>query len=253
VVTADRLTDFEAEAVSPLPEGRLSELAGASRAMNRLVESRRLGDGLVDKEFARRLAAEPRAALPHRAEVTVLATGRIDFARHTRGLADDATVALLRRHLTLVAGRIQAHGGIVLSVAGDGLIALFGAPGGPPEHAARAVAAAGEVRRFAEQEHAQREAMATAPLGISIGIASGEVIVGDLGPAGRTTFTVLGPAVPTARRLECLAREFGATGEPVTALASEATAGAAGISGSATSLGRHPVADDGAEVEVFRL
>jgi adenylate cyclase len=185
--------------------------------------------------------------------VTVLASGLIDFAPHTRDLADDATVALLRRHLTLVAGRVEAHGGMILSVAGDGLIALFGALGGQPDHAARAVETAREVRRFAEQEHAQREAMATAPLGLSIGIASGAVVVGDLGPAGRTSFTVLGPAVPTARRLERLARAFVVAGAPVTALASEATAGAAGISGSASSLGRHPVADSGAEVEVFRL
>jgi adenylate cyclase len=182
-----------------------------------------------------------------------MATGLVGFEGLAAEFGDDTVVDLLRRHLTLVAGRVYAADGIVIEVAGDRLVALWGADGAPGEDARRAVEAVREIRRLADQMQGERAASAAPTPQLSIGLASGEAIIGNLGPAGETRLGALGAIVPLARRLEGQARDTADGSEPVVALASEATVEAAAVGGEAQPLDRHATGDDDCEISVFRL
>jgi class 3 adenylate cyclase len=204
------------------------ELRRAAAALNRLREVARIYDGLLPRHLARRFTASPQALRPGRREVTVLATGLAGFEALTAGLDDEARVELVRRHLTLIAGRVAARGGLVLQVRGDGLLALWNGFGDAPGHGQAALACAREIAALVAEQNRAREA----PFRLCMGLATGEAVVGDIGPAGRVSFTALGPPVALALRLEracrtaalagdvrCLAAMPGADGAPVPDLA----------------------------------
>ena len=72
-------------------------------------------------------------------------------------------------------------------------------------HAGAAVRAALEMGELMAQFNAERAATGRAPVGLGIGIASGEVVAGYTGTPQRTAYVCVGAAVERAARLEALA------------------------------------------------
>lgn len=96
---------------------------------------------------------------------------------------------------------VQANGGTVDKFIGDSVMAVFGAPTPFAGHARKAVnAALTLVDTLKESRSRNRH-----PFQIGIGIATGEVISGNIGSPLRMDFTVMGNAVTIAARLEKLA------------------------------------------------
>jgi adenylate cyclase len=125
---------------------------------------------------------------------------------------DPATMLrLLNQFFTQVVAAVEAEGGVVKQFLGDGVMALFGAPQSCADHAERAVRAAlGIVRRLAAlNESLQRQGLPM--LEIGVGIHSGAVVAGLIGPDNRVEYGVVGDAVNLANRVESLTRELRAT------------------------------------------
>ncbi|TMA94201.1 MAG: hypothetical protein E6J77_04030 [Deltaproteobacteria bacterium] len=124
---------------------------------------------------------------------------------------------LLDRYLELAFREIYRYEGIVNQLAGDGIMALFGAPIAHEDAPQRAIwAALGIVEalaRFNEQLRAERGF----ELQARIGINTGPVVVGTVGNDLKMDYTAIGDTTNLAARLEGLA-------EPGTILISEATA-----------------------------
>jgi adenylate cyclase len=122
-------------------------------------------------------------------------------------------VATLDRYFELVAAPIEQHGGEVLKFVGDAVLAVFPCAGDPPKAAAGAWNAAREVLGELDR---------LAPLKMGIALHVGEVLYGNIGGRSRLDFTVIGPAVNEASRVEALCKELGtpllATGEFVAVL-----------------------------------
>jgi len=97
---------------------------------------------------------------------------------------------------------VTAQGGHANKFLGDGLLAVFGAPDRLPDHADRALAAAGDIARRLTKRFGTE-------LRFGIGINSGPVVVGSVGGGGRLEFAVIGDAVNVAARVENLTRETG--------------------------------------------
>ncbi len=114
----------------------------------------------------------------------------------------EETIDLLNTWYTLMFDAIGGHGGIVSQIAGDGLMAIFGAPVALANHCESAVAAAREMVSLIELFNAEQASAGKPAIRISVGIASGEMIAGYTGTSERATYTCIGDVVNLAARLE---------------------------------------------------
>ena len=110
-------------------------------------------------------------------------------------------IAALNSLFEVIVPAVTRHGGHVDKFLGDGLLAVFGAPEGYPDHADRAVAAGLEVVRAVN--------LAGSELLVGVGINTGDVIAGSIGGAGRLNFSVIGDAVNVCARVEAATRDTG--------------------------------------------
>ena len=143
---------------------------------------------------------------------------------------------------------ISGHGGIVSHMAGDGLMAIFGAPLPLPEHADAAVRSALDMIEMIALFNAEQAAAGKPAIRIGIGIASGEMVAGYTGTNERATYTCIGDTVNLASRLEALTKEA-----EQTILIDEATRGALGHGIDLAPLGPITVRGKSQAVEVFAV
>ena len=120
-------------------------------------------------------------------------------------------VNFLNTYFTHMVDIVKKYGGTVDKFVGDAIMVLFGAPISYNDNAKRAVQAAMEM-------YAQLEKIPCGnlkfpegiKLDIGIGIHYGPVIVGQIGSADKTNYTVIGDTVNLASRLEGLTKLYGA-------------------------------------------
>ncbi len=141
-----------------------------------------------------------------RRHVAMLFADVCDFTRR----AEHADPAHLQRALNLyfasVTPLLHAHGGTIDNFRGDGLMAVFGAPIALPHPCVSAFDAARQMLAAVARLNAGAlTAEGLAPIEISIGLAFGEAVVGDVGGPDRKDFTAIGDAVNVAARLRDLA------------------------------------------------
>ena len=94
---------------------------------------------------------------------------------------------------------MHEHDGLVNKFEGDAALCVFGAPVAQPDHAARALACARELR-------ARIDAL-DCGLDAAIGVACGTVVAGYIGAETRFEYTVVGDPVNEAARLTELAKQ----------------------------------------------
>jgi ABC-type transport system substrate-binding protein/class 3 adenylate cyclase len=116
-----------------------------------------------------------------------------------------------------IVGEVEALGGHVKDLAGDGVLAFFGAPTTREDDAERAVRCA--LRIVAEMEEYAREVRrgwGAEGFGVRVGAATGAVVVGEIGAGSRVEYAAFGDPVNIAARLQAAA-------EPGSVLVDEAT------------------------------
>ncbi|HEY2674672.1 MAG TPA: adenylate/guanylate cyclase domain-containing protein [Rugosimonospora sp.] len=145
-------------------------------------------------------AALPAAAtLPatERRIVTVLFGDLSDFTAWAEDLDPERVGAVTDRVLAALAGAVKTFGGHVDKLTGDGIMAVFGAPVAHEDDGERAVRAALSMQR-AVRRVLDDERGGGAPLGLRVGLNTGDVVAGV--QAG-LEYTVIGDTVNTAARL----------------------------------------------------
>lgn len=131
----------------------------------------------------------------------------------TAGLArPEALVDVLDAYLGTVSRVVYANGGTVVSFQGDGVMTAFGVPIDDGRAAQHAVDAAREL--LDEALPALRAELAAAlgdgpahAIALGIGIATGPVFAGTVGPATRREYAVVGPTTNLAARLQARTKE----------------------------------------------
>ena len=173
------------------------------------LEKKRLRD--QQKELVRRFAA-PEVAQDlqnsgftlggKRVRGTVMFADIRSFTSLAESQTPEETIELLNTYYTLMFDAIGDQGGIVSEIAGDGLMAIFGAPLPLPDHCEAAVRAALEMSDLVELFNVERAAAGKPQIRIGIGIASGEMVAGYTGTNERATYTCIGDTVNLAARVE---------------------------------------------------
>jgi adenylate cyclase len=171
------------------------------QSLNRLFR-RYLPNNLVRQV----LADYDRGVLPlggTRREVTILYADLRGFATLSDSVAPGAVLDLVNDTLTIFIQAIYAQGGTVYKPLGDSLVAVWNAPLNQPDHAQRAVRASLEMRR--QFRESRKEPVEEGELSFGVGLTTGIAVVGNVSPAGRSEYTLVGDAVNTAARISAFA------------------------------------------------
>ena len=137
---------------------------------------------------------------PEVREVSVLFADIVGFTSMSEKLTPSAIALILNDYLSRMTDAIFMFEGTLDKYIGDAIMAVFGAPIDMPDHAARAVKTAIEMRNRLAEFNADRK---SGPLfQIRIGINSGKAVAGEIGSINKREYTVLGDTVNTASRLE---------------------------------------------------
>ncbi len=145
-------------------------------------------------------------------EVRTLSVVFSDLAGFTtlaESMEPDALVRTLGGYLDAMTTTLTEGGGTVDKFIGDGIMSFWNAPLDDPHHARRACLAALACQR-ALRELAEDPSHAwVANTKTRFGIATGEVVVGNVGTPDRMNYTAMGDAVNLSARLESLNKQYG--------------------------------------------
>ncbi len=142
-------------------------------------------------------------------DLTVFFSDVASFTGISESLPPEDLVNLLNRYLTRMTRIVMDEGGTVDKYEGDAVMAFWGAPVPAADHALRACRAA--LRQQSDLARFRRELAAEGgpEVQVRIGLASGPMIVGNMGSEDRFDYTVMGDTVNLGSRLEGANKVYG--------------------------------------------
>lgn len=175
-----------------------------------------------------------------RKRLTLLFADIVDSTRLIGGQDPEDALQLLQPGIEVMRDAVDRHGGVVVRVQGDGILALFGAPQPHEDHALRACAAALAMQAGI---HVLQDSRLRIRVGLNTGVVVTQAVQNSL---GQLMYDVAGAAAHLAARMEQMA-------QPGEVLLAGETFSATRQSVEAASLGRREVRGIGEPVEVYRL
>lgn len=154
--------------------------------------------GCGAKVVASSASAHP-PQLTERKFVTIVFIDMVGSLSAIRDKDPEDAHEVLTSAMGLMAQAVRAFGGVVAETAGDGIMALFGAPAAQEDHALRACFAALRLHSLVAQSMSDQ-------LSLRVGINSGEVAVGTTPNDFSSDYTATGAVVHIAARLQAFAK-----------------------------------------------
>jgi adenylate cyclase len=226
-------------------------------AFTRLVEihslrdtASHLLDAYVGRAAGRRiLAGEVKRGDGQTIEAVIWYCDLRGFTRASDSLPRDAIIALLNDYFDTMGDIVTSAGGEILKFMGDGMLAIFPVPtpGQRADTASAAMRAAASAVDAMLVLNRIRSAEGEPTVRFGLALHIGEVMFGNIGASQRLDFTVIGPAVNHAARLEKLCSPLDRT-----VLVSSAMAELL-APGDVEPLGPHDLKDIDAPQHVFAL
>jgi adenylate cyclase len=132
------------------------------------------------------------------------------FTALSERLPRDALIELLNEYLGAMCAALDAGGGEVLKLIGDALLGIFPVVAEEPAAACnRALDAAQKAQAALAALNATRTEAGKPMIDYGVALHVGDVMYGNIGGENRLDFTVIGPAVNLAARIEGLCGELG--------------------------------------------
>lgn len=141
-------------------------------------------------------------------ELTVFFSDVADFTAITEDLPPNELTIQLSEYFNVMTKAIANHHGTVDKYIGDAVMAFWGAPVDLPDHALLACRAALACQRELAKLSEQWRAAGKYEFRTRIGLATGEVVVGNVGSDQRLNYSVIGDPVNLASRLEGLNKQY---------------------------------------------
>jgi class 3 adenylate cyclase/tetratricopeptide (TPR) repeat protein len=144
---------------------------------------------------------ESQGRAPERRRLTILYCDLVDSTALASRLDPEELGPIIGRYLQIVEGIVQRYGGYIDRLVGDGMLVCFGWPVANEDQVERAAAAGLEIVR----DVGGLEVGAGGYLNCRVGIATGDVVVGEIFGGKRRWETVVGSTPNLAARLQSIA------------------------------------------------
>lgn len=194
----------------------LTDIAAALSVIVELQSAHRIARSLLNTYVGRRTGDRVLAGSIARGSVEAISAviwfcDLRGFTTLTDTMARDRVLALLNEYFEIMANAVAGEGGEVLKFIGDAMLAIFecGSVADSAEQCAAALRAARKVHGEIEERNHQRQTAGEPRINFGLALHLGEVSYGNIGAPDRLDFTVIGPAVNHATRLEKFASELG--------------------------------------------
>lgn len=207
--------------IANLPEDEIGQLG---ESLNRMIEELRRKEALqtmistyIDPRIVEKIIIPGRAEIlaGQRQTMTIMFSDLAGFTKIGEQLSPTGLVKLTNRYFTIMTECIHAEHGIIDKFIGDAIMAYWGPPFIQEEEQAAAA-----CRAALRQKEALIQFRKELPellglrknlpeIDIRIGIATGEVVVGNIGSDTARSYTVMGDVVNLASRLEAANKEYG--------------------------------------------
>lgn len=184
-----------------------NDMCATIRAVSRFVPS------TVVRGIVQNASGKGRRLHVVRKRVTILFSDIEGFTSISEALPEKDLLLFLTTYLTVQTAVVEAYGGVVGEVLGDGILAYWNSPDDVAEHQAKACASALAQQQAMAHINA-RFAQVLAVLGkprfaIRIGLHTGTVLSGTIGSKSKWKFGCIGDAVNLAARMEGICKLYG--------------------------------------------
>ena len=175
---------------------RTSEL---TRALDDIKREKELSEALLERMAPPEVIPLMREnqLVAKKLETSILFIDLEGFTEFSAGMEPDEIFSRLNHFFSGAGGVVTRYRGYVNKTNGDGLMALFGVPEENRTHPIDAVLAGLRLKAELQDEF---------PLNMRIGINSGLITAGMLGPENKSLYDVIGEAVNLASRMESVGR-----------------------------------------------
>ncbi|HTU83360.1 MAG TPA: adenylate/guanylate cyclase domain-containing protein [Candidatus Acidoferrales bacterium] len=134
-----------------------------------------------------------------------------NFALFTESLSPEETLQYLNEFYTIVGKATQRHRGMIESLRGDTVVAVFGVLLEETFQEERALRASLDVMRMVKAMESRWAEQNRRAFTVGIGVNSGKIVAGDTGFEHRREFAIVGNPADVAARLEQASEELNAT------------------------------------------
>ncbi len=194
-----------------LPDSGIVEIDELASSVQQMKTSLRSFEKLVPSDYARWLMRTGREAKlgGEKRELTTSFADISGFTQLAERVAPEQIVEILAEYLDVLSAEALRTEGTVDKFNGDDVMAFWGAPNPLEDHAVRACQAAINSRDALRGAMPDWRERGIPELAVHFGIATGEVVVGNIGSRNRMNYTVIGDSVNLASRLQGLNKTYG--------------------------------------------
>jgi adenylate cyclase len=198
-----------------LPEDRSDEIGQLNKSFNTMMDGLKQRDLIrdtfgryVDNTVAEELMRSPDSLRlgGEQATVTIMMTDIRNFTDISEKLHPEKIIHMLNRYFARMIAVIERYRGIIVDFYGDGILIFFnGVDADTAGRAADALNCALDMQREMSGYNEENEKENLPPLGMGVGIHTGEVVVGNIGTETRAKYGIVGSNVNLTSRIQSTA------------------------------------------------